>query len=44
MLPVLATLVAVRPDQTSIASSILGLGACKSTFCKAERRRFTGQR
>ena len=44
MLPVLATLVAVRPDQTSIASSIPGMGACKSTFCKAERRGLTGQR
>lgn len=38
MLPVIAALVAIRPEQTCIASSIPGLGACKSTFCKPERR------
>lgn len=44
LLPMLAGLAAVWPDHTSIASSIPGMGACKSTFCKAERRGFTGQR
>lgn len=44
LLPMLAALAATRPDQPSIASSIPGMGACKSTFCKAERRGFTSQR
>ena len=38
MFPVIAALVAIHPGQSFIASSIPGLGACKSTFCKAERR------
>ena len=38
MLPVIAALVAIRPEKTCIASSIPGLGACRSTFCKPERR------
>ncbi len=37
-LPVLGALLAIRPEQTCIASSIPGLGACKSTFCQPERR------
>ena len=28
----------IAPDQTYVATSINGLGACKSTYCKAERR------
>ncbi len=38
LLPVLATLVAVRTGRVFIATSIAGLGPCKSTFCKPERR------
>ena len=30
--------VAIHPEQTYVATSIRGLGACKSTFCPAERR------
>ena len=30
--------VAIRPEQTYVATSIRGLGACRSTFCPAERR------
>jgi hypothetical protein len=30
--------VAIQPEQTYVATSIRGLGACKSTFCPAERR------
>jgi hypothetical protein len=37
-LPVLGALIAIRPEHTSIAASIPGLGQCKSTFCKPERR------
>jgi predicted small secreted protein len=29
--------VAIHPEQTYVATSIRGLGACKSTFCPAER-------
>jgi outer membrane lipoprotein SlyB len=32
------TWVAINPDQTYVATSISGLGACKSTYCRAERR------
>ena len=32
------TLVAINPDQTYVATSIRGLGTCKSTYCQAERR------
>jgi hypothetical protein len=28
----------IAPEQTYVATSIRGLGACKSTYCKAERR------
>jgi len=38
MLPVIAALLAIRPENTSIATSIPGLGDCKSTYCKPERR------
>lgn len=44
MLPVLAALVSVRTERVSIATSIAGLGPCKSTFCKAERRVGAGLR
>lgn len=37
-LPLLGALIAIRPEHTSIAASIPGLGQCKSTFCKPERR------
>jgi len=30
--------VAIQPEQTYVATSIRGLGACRSTFCPAERR------
>jgi hypothetical protein len=30
--------VSIHPEQTWVATSIRGLGACKSTFCPAERR------
>jgi hypothetical protein len=30
--------VAIHPEQTYVATSIRGLGTCKSTFCPAERR------
>lgn len=36
--PVIVALITIHPEQSFIASSIPGLGACKSTFCKAERR------
>lgn len=38
VLPVLASLMAIRAEDTHIATSIPGLGECRSTFCKAERR------
>ncbi len=44
MLPLLATLVAVRSERAFIATSIPGLGTCKSTFCKPERRVGAGVR
>ncbi len=44
MLPVLAALVAVRSERAFIASSIPGLGPCRSTFCKPERRVGAGVR
>jgi hypothetical protein len=28
----------IAPEQTYVATSIRGFGACKSTYCKAERR------
>jgi len=30
--------VAISPEQTYVATSISGLGPCKSTYCRAERR------
>jgi predicted small secreted protein len=30
--------VAIHPEQTYVATSIRGIGSCKSTFCPAERR------
>ena len=30
--------VSIHPEQTYVATSIRGLGACRSTFCPAERR------
>lgn len=36
--------VAIRPEQTWVATSIRGIGACKSTFCPAERRELPGAR
>ena len=38
MLPVLVSLLSIRPENTDIATSIPGLGECRSTFCKPERR------
>ncbi|MEO5558757.1 MAG: hypothetical protein ABIO49_03290 [Dokdonella sp.] len=38
VLPVIGALIAIRPEHTCIAATIPGLGACKSTFCKPERR------
>jgi|GEM_PF-5402791 hypothetical protein len=38
VMPVIGALVAIRPEHTNIATSIPGLGACKSTYCKPERR------
>lgn len=31
-------LLAIRPEQTSIADRIPGLGDCRSTYCKPQRR------
>ena len=31
-------LVAIRPEQTYVATSIPGLGPCKSTYCQPQRR------
>jgi hypothetical protein len=42
-LPLIGALIAIRPEQTSIAASIPGLGECKSTFCKPERRQPSGR-
>jgi hypothetical protein len=38
ILPVIGALVAIRPEHTTVAASIPGLGACRSTYCKPERR------
>ncbi|MGA9420782.1 MAG: hypothetical protein WBW61_00340 [Rhodanobacteraceae bacterium] len=38
LLPILGALIAIRYDETCIATSIPGLGPCKSTYCKPERR------
>lgn len=32
------TWMTIAPEQTYVATSIRGLGACKSTYCKPERR------
>jgi hypothetical protein len=37
-LPVVVGLISIRQGEACIASSIDGLGPCRSTFCKAERR------
>jgi hypothetical protein len=42
LLPMLSALVAIRPESTCIATSIPGLGVCKSTYCHAERRARAG--
>jgi len=34
----MGALVAINPDQTYVATSIPGLGTCKSTYCQPERR------
>jgi predicted small secreted protein len=36
--------VAIHPEQTYVATSIRGLGACRSTFCPAERRELKAAR
>lgn len=36
--------VAIHPEQTYVATSIRGLGTCKSTFCPAERRDLPARR
>lgn len=36
--------VAIRPEQTYVATSIRGLGTCKSTYCRAERRELPAPR
>ena len=36
--------VAIHPEQTYVATSIRGLGACRSTFCPAERRELSAAR
>ncbi len=37
VLPVVGRLIAIRPERTQIASSIPGLGDCRSRHCNAER-------
>ena len=45
MLRSVGTWVAIHPEQTYVATSIRGLGACKSTYCPAERRELpTGEK
>lgn len=36
--------VAINPEQTYVATSINGLGTCKSTYCRAERRELPATR
>jgi predicted small secreted protein len=36
--------VAIHPEQTYVATTIRGLGACRSTFCPAERRELPARR
>jgi predicted small secreted protein len=36
--------VAIQPEQTYVATSIRGLGTCRSTFCPAERRELPAPR
>jgi hypothetical protein len=38
LLPLLGALLSTQSDESCIAKSIPGLGACRSTFCKPERR------
>jgi hypothetical protein len=37
----MGALVAINPDQTYVATSIPGLGTCKSTYCQPQRRELT---
>jgi hypothetical protein len=38
LFPLLGALIAPRTHDDCIAKAIPGLGTCKSTYCKAERR------
>lgn len=38
LLPMLCALLATRTQDQAIAASIPGIGPCRSTYCKAERR------
>jgi hypothetical protein len=39
----MGALVAIRPEQTYVATSIPGLGPCKSTYCQPQRRELPRQ-
>lgn len=39
----MGALVAIRPEQTYVATSIPGLGPCKSTYCQPQRRELPQQ-
>lgn len=41
LFPMLGALLAARSEDACIAKAIPGLGACRSTYCKAERRNAT---
>jgi hypothetical protein len=38
LFPLLGALLAARSDDACIVKAIPGLGTCRSTYCKAERR------
>ena len=38
LFPMLGALLAARSDDACIAKAIPGIGTCRSTYCKAERR------
>lgn len=38
LFPMLGALLAARSDEACIAKAIPGIGTCRSTYCKAERR------
>jgi len=38
LLPLLGAWLSARSDDACIAKAIPGLGTCRSTYCKAERR------